>query len=146
MVAGALDLRVAPHRCPRRLPAPTGLRPRCAPHPLSAGSAGRHRRREKTEAVADSAQKARVGQLADLSDAQEYDDLLTRERSIIAGHTDIIFTGFVTVTAPTREALEAACATIGRAAGQAACEVRPLYGHQLQGFIAATLPLARTVF
>jgi hypothetical protein len=62
------------------------------------------------------------------------------------GGSDIVFTGFVTVTARSAETLEAACATIARAAGQAACEVRPLYGHQLQAFVAATLPLARTVF
>ena len=114
--------------------------------PVATDAALRQIRREKTEAVADSAQKAKIGQLADLSDAQEYDDLLARERSIISGHTDVIFTGFVTVTARSAEALEAACATIARAAGQAACEVRPLYGHQLQAFVAATLPLARTVF
>ncbi len=114
--------------------------------PVATDAALRQIRREKTEAVADSAQKAKIGQLADLSDAQEYDDLLARERSIIAGHTDVIFTGFVTVTARSAESLDAACATIARAAGQAACEVRPLYGHQLQGFVAATLPLARTAF
>ncbi|MST31256.1 hypothetical protein GHK86_00730 [Acidimicrobiaceae bacterium USS-CC1] len=114
--------------------------------PVATDAALRQIRREKTEAVADSAQKAKIGQLADLSDAQEYDDLLARERSIISGHTDVIFTGFVTVTARSAETLEAACATIARAAGQAACEIRPLYGHQLQAFVAATLPLARTVF
>lgn len=114
--------------------------------PLATDAALRQIRREKTEAVADSAQKAKIGQLADLSDAQEFDDLLARERSIIAGHTDVTFTGFVTVTAPTAQTLEAAGATIARAAGQAACEVRPLYGRQMQGFVAASLPLARTAF
>ncbi len=114
--------------------------------PVGTEVALRHIRREKTEAVADSAQKAKIGQLADLSDAVEYDDLLARERSIITGHTDVVFTGFVTVTAPSADTLDTACATIGRAAGQAACELRPLYGHQLQGFIAGALPLARTVF
>ena len=114
--------------------------------PVAADAALRQIRREKTEAVADSAQKAKIGQLADLSDAQEYDDLLARERSIISGHTDVTFTGFVTVTARTADTLEAACAAISRAASQAACETRPLYGHQLQAFLAATLPLARTAF
>jgi len=103
-------------------------------------------RREKTETVADSAQKARVGQLADLSDSQEYDDLMARERSVISGHTDVEFTGLLTVTTPTAEALDAAVATITRAAAQASCEVRPLYGRQMQGFIAAALPLGRTTF
>jgi hypothetical protein len=114
--------------------------------PLPTDAALRQIRREKTGAVADSAQKARIGQLADLSDAQEYDDLLARERSVISGHTDVEFTGLVTVTAPSVESLEAAVATIGRAASQATCEVRPLYGRQMQGFIAAALPLGRTTF
>lgn len=114
--------------------------------PLPSDAALRQIRREKTGAVADSAQKARVGQLADLSDAQEFDDLISRERSVIAGHTDLEFTGLVTVTAPSREALEVATGVIRRAASQAVCEVRPLYGRQLQGFIVGALPLARTAF
>ena len=114
--------------------------------PQPTDAALRQIRREKTEAMADSAQKARVGQLADLSDSQEYDDLMARERSVISGHTDVEFTGLVTVTAPTAEALDAAVATITRAAAQASCEVRLLYGRQMQGFIAAALPLGRTTF
>lgn len=114
--------------------------------PLATDAALRQIRREKTEAVADSAQKARVGQLADLSDAQEYDDLLARERSIIAGHTDVEFAGFVTVTAPSREELDAAVATVKRSAGQASAELRPVYGHQMQAFVAAALPLGRRTF
>jgi hypothetical protein len=114
--------------------------------PLPTDAALRQIRREKTEAVADSAQKAKIGQLADLSDAQEYDDLLARERSVISGHTDVEFTGLVTVTAGTPDALDAAVAAVSRAAAQATCEVRPLYGRQMQGFITAALPLARTTF
>jgi hypothetical protein len=117
-----------------------------ASRPQPTDVALRQIRREKTEAVADSAQKARVGQLADLSDSQEYDDLMARERSVISGHTDVEFTGLLTVTTPTAEALDAAVATITRAAAQASCEVRPLYGRQMQGFIAAALPLGRTTF
>jgi hypothetical protein len=114
--------------------------------PLPTDAALRQIRREKTGAVVDSAQKARVGQLGDLSDDLEYDDLLARERSVISGHTDVLFTGLVTVTASTEDGLEDALATIVRAASQATCELRPLYGRQLQGFIAAALPLARTTF
>ncbi len=114
--------------------------------PLSTEAALREIRREKTEAVTDMAQKQRVGQIADLSDSQEYEDLMARERSLVAGHTDVAFSGFVTVTAPSRESLDAACSQVGRAAAQAACEVRPLYGRQAQGFAVAALPLARTAF
>ncbi|MDA8046051.1 MAG: hypothetical protein M0Z30_12570, partial [Actinomycetota bacterium] len=114
--------------------------------PLPSDLALRQLRKEKTEAVADQTQKARVGQIADYADAQEFQDLMDRERSVISGHTDVEFTGLITVTAPTREDLEAAQATITRAAGAAACEVRPLYGRQAQGFIVGALPLARAPF
>jgi hypothetical protein len=114
--------------------------------PRPSEEALRQIRKEKTEAVADQAQKARVGQLADLADAHEFQDLLDRERSVIAGHTDVEFTGLITVTAPSRELLDAARAAVLRAAAQAACDVRPLYGQQAQGFILAALPLARTAF
>ncbi|MBW3615935.1 MAG: hypothetical protein KY439_11615, partial [Actinobacteria bacterium] len=112
--------------------------------PLPTDVALRQIRKDRTEAVADQAHKNRVGQLADLADAQEYEDLLERERSVIAGHTDVEFTGLLTVTAPGRDALEVAVGTIVRAAGAAACEVRPLYGQQAQGFVLAALPLARS--
>ena len=85
--------------------------------PLAAEVALRQIRREKTGAVADSAQKARIGQVAELSDAQEYEDLVARERSVISGHADVQFSGLVTVTAADHEALETALATIKRAGG-----------------------------
>jgi hypothetical protein len=65
---------------------------------------------------------------------------------VIAGHTDVEFCGLITVTAPSRDLLDAARATVLRAAAQAACDVRPLYGQQAQGFILAALPLARAAF
>ena len=114
--------------------------------PLPTDVALRQIRKDKTEAVSDQAQKARVGQITDLSDTQEFQDLLDRERSVIAGHTDIEFIGFVTVTAPSFEELEGARAAMIRAAGAAACELRPLYGRQAQAFISAALPLARAPF
>jgi hypothetical protein len=114
--------------------------------PLPTDEALRQIRKEKTEAVADQTQKARIGQVADLSDAHEYQDLLTRERSVISGHTDVEFTGLITVTATTRDEMESARTAVIRAAGQAACEARPLHGRQAQAFILATLPLARTGF
>ena len=114
--------------------------------PLPTDVALRQIRKEKTDAVADMAHKQKVGQIADLSDAQEYEDLLSRERSVVAGHTDVEFAGLLTVTAGDRETLDSARSQISRAATQAACEVRPLYGRQAQGFVCAALPLARRCF
>lgn len=114
--------------------------------PLPTDVALRQLRKEKTGAVADMAHKQKVGQIADFSDSQEYEDLLNRERSVVAGHTDVEFAGLIAVTAGDSDALEAAVAQITRAAAQAACEVRPLYGRQAQGFVCAALPLGRTCF
>jgi hypothetical protein len=115
------------------------IRPRAAAEALPA------LRRAKAEAVADAAQKARVGQVADLADQAEYEDLLARERALISGHADVAFTGLVTVTAPAAEELDAATAAVCRAAAQGACDLRVLYGRQQQGMIC-TLPMGRRPF
>lgn len=111
--------------------------------PKSTADALRQIRREKTEMIADSQQKAKVGQIADLSDQQEYDDVVARERALISGHADVDFTGLVVVTAQGEDELEAAARQVERAASQAGCETRVLWGRQSQGFNAA-LPLGRS--
>jgi hypothetical protein len=114
-------------------------------HPLGTREALKQIRREKTEAITDSAQKARIGQIQDLSDHQEYEDVLVREQALISGHADMEFSGFVTVTAPSRHELSAAVSQVEQAAGQATCETRILYGRQAQGFVVSALPFARSV-
>jgi hypothetical protein len=114
-------------------------------HPLPADKARRRIRRARTQALADRHQKARMGQIADLADDQEYQDLLDREAALNRGHTDVEFVGLITVTAPSLPDLEAARATIVRAAANAACEVRVLAGRQMQGFVAGAVPLGRFV-
>jgi hypothetical protein len=114
-------------------------------HPLGTQEALRRIRKEKTEAITDSAQRAKIGQIQDLSDHQQYEDVLTREQALVSGHADTEFSGFVVVTAPSRDQLAAAVAQIEQAAAQASCETRVLYGRQAQGFVVAALPLARSV-
>ncbi len=58
----------------------------------------------------------------------------------------MVFSGLVTVTAPTRAALAAGVDQVERAAALAVCETRLLYGQQSQAFTAAALPLARGVW
>lgn len=99
--------------------------------------------REKSEMVADYRQKRKIGQVEQLSDAQEYNDVLDRERALIGGHADIDFTGWVVISAATETELDAATKRIERAASQAACETRVLFGRQAQAFIAAALPVGR---
>ena len=111
--------------------------------PKSTTEALRQIRREKTDMIADFRQKQKIGQIQDLSDEQEYNDVLSRERALISGHADVEFTGWVVVTAESEQKLDAATKQIERAAGQAGCETRALFGRQMQAFIAAALPVGR---
>lgn len=111
--------------------------------PVPAREAMRAIRRQKVDYITDAEQKARLGQLADYADTQEYQDLLQRERELVAGHTDLLFAGFLAVTARSRDDLDAAVGDIRRAAIQAGCESRRLVGQQAQAFAAAALPLGR---
>jgi hypothetical protein len=114
--------------------------------PLATGDALKSLRKEKTEAVTDAHHKAKVGQVQDLADVQEFNDLLQREQALINGHADVEFSGFITVSASSEAGLTAAVALIERSAGQSGCETRVLYGRQSQGFVVAALPLGRSVF
>jgi hypothetical protein len=111
--------------------------------PLSTAQAMRDIRRQKVEYVTDAAHKARFGQLADQSDEQEFNDVLDRERALIAGHADYRFSGFVAVTAESKEQLDVAVSQMHRAIAQCGCEARVLYGQQARAFTVAALPLGR---
>lgn len=113
--------------------------------PLPIASSLREIRRAKAEHAADSAQRARIGQVEDESIRAELDDLLRREQELVAGHGDLRFTGLVTVTARSTEDLDAACAATEAAAAQALCELRRLVGQQASAHLAACVPLARGV-
>ncbi|MGH3265228.1 MAG: SCO6880 family protein [Trebonia sp.] len=99
--------------------------------------------KEKTDMESDYRQKRKLGQIHRESDSQEWDDVIERERALISGHADIDFTGWIVVSAPTETVLDAATKQIERAAGQAGCETRVLFGRQMQAFIAAGLPVGR---
>jgi hypothetical protein len=111
--------------------------------PLTAAEALRSLRKERVEYQTDAAQRQRIGQLADLGAEQEWADVTQRERDLAAGHGDLRFAGFLSVTAPDRDALASAQAAIEQASTQAGCEARLLLGQQAQGFTAAALPLCR---
>jgi hypothetical protein len=113
--------------------------------PLQTTEALRQIRKDKVEYVTDAAQKARIGQLVDLADEQQYVDVLDRERALISGHADLEFSGFLAVTAPTRDSLAAAVSAVELAAISAGCETRVVFGRQSQAFAVAALPLGRSV-
>jgi hypothetical protein len=112
-------------------------------HPVPPAEARRDIRRQKVEYLTDADQKARIGQVADVSDAQEYQDILQREQEITVGHADMRFAGLVAVTTADKASLDAAVAEIEQDAIQGECELRLLVGQQTQAFTAAALPLAR---
>lgn len=112
--------------------------------PLGAAQALREIRKEKVDYITDREQKAKTGRIIDLSDDQEYADVLARENALVSGHADMRYSGFLTLTAPTLDDLRAATAHAQRVATQCMLETRMIYGRQAQAFIVAALPLGRT--
>lgn len=112
-------------------------------HPVRTDVAARDLRRKKTEYLSDAAQRARIGQVEDPRATVEYHDVLQREADLSDGHALLRYAGLITVTADTRDDLDAAVAEIEQAAVQAGCETRRLVGQQAQAFTAAALPLCR---
>ncbi len=99
--------------------------------------------RDKVEHLVDAAQRERLGQIESEAQRREHDDVLRRERELVAGHGDMRFAGLVAVSADTSEGLEEACGAIETAATQALVDLRRLVGEQAEAFTAAALPLGR---
>jgi hypothetical protein len=114
--------------------------------PLPTPDAMRSIRRAKVELAADAAQRARIGRIEDETSRAEAADVHRREQDLVAGHGDLRFTGLVTVTAGTAEALAEACRATEAAAARAMCELRLLVGQQAAAHAAAALPFARSVW
>jgi hypothetical protein len=92
--------------------------------PLSTDAAMRDIRKAKVEYFTNAAQRARIGQIADLADAQELEDVLTREQALISGHADLRFTGLIAATPPPRTTSMPRSPSCKRAATQSGCETR----------------------
>jgi hypothetical protein len=69
---------------------------------------------------------------------------LARDEELAAGHADMRFSGYVTVSARTLEALDDACLEVRNAAGRAHLALEVLYSEQALGR-TLTLPLCRGV-
>ncbi|WP_155856187.1 SCO6880 family protein [Cellulomonas sp. URHD0024] len=113
--------------------------------PIPIAKALREIRRSKAEYAANSAQRARIGQIEAEATRAEHVDLERREAELVAGHGDLRYTGLITVSAPDEAALSEQCAALATAAAQAMCDLRLLVGQQGQAHLAAMLPLARGV-
>lgn len=102
--------------------------------PVRADAAARDLRRKRTGHLSDAAQRAKAGQITDAMQAAEYDDVLTQEADLAAGHGVLRATGLITVSATDRDGLEHDVAAVEQAAIQASCETRRLWGQQAAAF------------
>ncbi len=110
--------------------------------PLSPSQATRRVEQARTADLADAELRRRGGFISTARREHEAALVVRREAELAEGHASFRFSGYVTVTAATRELLAAACDATEQAAGQARLELRRLYGDQARAF-AYTLPLGR---
>ncbi len=77
------------------------------------------------------------------SAASSSDAALRREEELAAGHEEIRFAGYVTVSGRDDGRARRACERVEQAAQQAYLELQPLWGEQDAGFVHGALPVAR---
>jgi hypothetical protein len=110
--------------------------------PVPAERAARQARAARAADVADEELRSRAGFLPNARRNREADGVVRLEAELADGHAQYRFSGYVTVTAPDRAALEAACVETEQAAQAAHLELRRLYGRQAEAY-TWTLPLCR---
>jgi hypothetical protein len=91
---------------------------------------------------ADRELRARFGQSETARQRQAADATRRREAELAAGHTEVRFSGFVTVTGRDPSDLRRACAEVSEQAARARLELHRVYGQQAEAF-TFTLPLGR---
>ena len=110
--------------------------------PLSPARAVRQAERARTADVADAELRRRGGFLTTARRAREAEVAVRREEELADGHASFRFSGYVSVSARTREQLAADCDATEQAAAQCRLELRRLYGDQEKA-LTCTLPLGR---
>jgi Putative type VII ESX secretion system translocon, EccE len=110
--------------------------------PVPPNRAARQVAQARTADLADHELRRRGGFLTTARHHRERESVEARDDELADGHAQMRFTGYVTVTAETRDDLADACGAIEQAAGQARLELRLLYGEQDLAF-ACTLPVGR---
>ena len=74
--------------------------------------------------------------------ARESEVLARREAELAEGHASFRYSGYLTVSAPSDDALESAIDTLQHSAGQSRLALRRLYGDQAAAY-TCTLPFCR---
>jgi hypothetical protein len=110
--------------------------------PVSANRAAREARSARAADAADHELRARAGFLPSARRGREAEGAVQREIELADGHAEYRFSGYVTVTASSREELEVACVETQQAGQRAHLELRRLYGRQAEAS-TWTLPLGR---
>ncbi len=95
-----------------------------------------------TSEEADEIQRARQGFSTTARTRRRREAVERRSEEIAAGHAEMRFAGFLTVSGRDASELERSCAEAEHAAQLSRLELQRLYGEQARGF-AFTLPLAR---
>jgi hypothetical protein len=110
--------------------------------PVSPSRAARQVAQARTADIADGELRRRGGFLDTARHAREKESAEERDAELADGHAQYRFSGYVTVTADSRDELAASRAALEQAAGQARIDLRLLFGEQDTAF-ACTLPLGR---
>jgi hypothetical protein len=110
--------------------------------PISPLKAIRSVEAARTSAAADEELRQRAGFVTTTRRRREQDSLADHERDLSDGHAFYRFSGYITVTAPTRDELVTACGEIEEAAGRCFLDIRRLVGSQAEAF-TFSLPLCR---
>lgn len=120
-----------------------GVRTFCLHYePVPPSAAQRRIDRDSTRLAADEEQRSRAGFRIGARHRRTQAAVAEREAELVAGYAELGFTGFVTVTAPDREALAVSCASYEQAAAQCGLELRALDGQHDLGLVWS-LPLGR---
>jgi hypothetical protein len=110
--------------------------------PLPATSAVRRAERERTSVASDAELRRRHGFSLTARARAEEQVALSREAELAAGHAGFLFSGYVAVTAKSKDELETSCAALEQAAALSQLELRRLYGAQEEAW-CCTLPTGR---
>lgn len=100
--------------------------------------------RERTQREANIESRRRKGNIIRRADTKAVTEVESREMELSAGFVECRYTGLVTLTAPTEDALDSQGADLEQAAANAGVELQPLWGRQADGWVSS-LPLGRSV-
>ncbi len=98
--------------------------------------------RDSTRLVADEAQRSRAGFRVGAHHRRSQAAVLEREEELVAGHAELEYAGFLTVSAGDADSLARSCIDFEQAAAHAGLELRALNGRHDKA-LACALPVGR---